>query len=295
MANTVLTDFSNALAAAVETAGASIVRVDSRKRGNPASGIVWRADGLIVTADHALEREEDITIGLADGRELPATIVGRDPSTDIAVLKIQADGLTAATIGTDPKVGNFVLAVGRPGQIAATIGVVSTVGGPGRTWRGGKVEGFIRTDATIYPGFSGGPLVDASGAVVGMTTTHFGQGAVILIATLNRVSEALIGYGRIRRGYLGVTSQPVQVPESLRASVGQESGLLVVGVETGGPAEQGGLFIGDTIVSFNNAPIRDTDELQNQLTADRIGQQTPVTVLRGGVSTPLTITVGERP
>ncbi|MCS7003111.1 MAG: S1C family serine protease [Dehalococcoidia bacterium] len=290
-----LARFSDELARAVEVASASVVSVFARRRSNPASGIVWTDDGVIVTADHALERDEGVTVLGADGRETPATIVGRDPGSDVAVLRAQTRGLTVAARGAEPKVGHFVLAVARPGGVAATAGVISAIGGPTRTMRGGRIEGFLRTDAVYYPGFSGGPLVDVAGKVLGMMTTHFGGSVAIPTSALTRTVETLMTYGRMKRGYLGITSQPIGLPEALRlAAGGAESGLLVVGVEANGPADRGGVVIGDILVSFAGHAVRDTDDLQALLTGERVGQPTSATVLRGGEPRTLTITVGER-
>jgi len=294
-----LARLSDELATAVETAGRSIVRVNGRRR-QAASGLVWAADGLIVTADHVIEREEDLTVGLADGQEAKATIVGRDPGTDLAVLKAEASGLQPIGPADGVKVGSIVLAVGRPGEIvSATLGVVSAVGGQVRTMRGGQLDGFIRTDAVLYPGYSGGALIDTSGRAVGLSTSHFGQGAgfAIRIGTVQRVAEALRTGGRVKRGYLGVSSQPVALPAAIREQLGlaQESGLLLVGVEPGGPAEQGGLLIGDLLIALAGDPIRDTDDLQRALGSDRVGQSIPARVVRGGQAADLTLTIGERP
>lgn len=291
----ILTRFSDDLAAAVEKASASTVRVDSRRRGNPASGIIW-APGWVVTADHVLEREEDLTIGLPDGRDVPSQIAGRDPGTDLALLRFDAPSVTVAEHGPTPKVGHFVLIVARPGALAATSGVVSAIGGPARTMRGGRLDAFLRTDAVMYPGFSGGPLVNAAGQIIGLCTTHFGGSLAIPLPVLSRVIGQLQSGGRIKRGFLGVTSQPIAIPEGLRGKVASapETGLLVVGVERGGPAEQGGLLVGDIIVGFAGQPVRDTEDLQLLLTGDRVGQATEVHVLRGGEPKQLIITVGER-
>ena len=291
----ILTRFSDDLAAAVEKASASTVRVDSRRRSNPASGIIW-TPGVVVTADHVFEREEDITIGLPDGRDVPAQIAGRDPGTDLAILRFDARDVTPAEPGAEPKVGHFVLIVGRPGAVAASSGVVSAIGGPARTIRGGRLDTFIRTDAVMYPGFSGGPLVNAAGQVIGLCTSHFGGSLAIPVAVVNRVVGQLQAGGRVRRGFLGVTSQPIAIPEALRSKLAgsPETGLLVVGVESGGPADQGGLLVGDILIGFAGQPVRDTDDLQLLLTGDRVGQATEAQVLRGGEPKRLTITVGER-
>ena len=296
----VLGVFSDSLADAVEHAGRSIVRVDARRRQS-ASGVIWSADGLVLTADHVLERDEDLTVRLADGRSAGARIVGRDPGTDLALLKADANGSTPIQQGGAPRIGALALLVARPdGQLATSIGVVSALGGPARTMRGGRLEGFIRTDATFYPGFSGGPLVDTSGRMIGLATSYFGQGQgsglVIPLETVRRVTTALQSHGRVRRGFLGLSSQPVALPEALRGRMGtqQESGLLVVGVEPGGPSEQAGLMIGDVLVALGGQPVRNTDDLRDLLGPERVGQATPARVIRGGEPRDLTVTIGER-
>ena len=293
----VLGTFSDQLAAAVEQAGAAVVRVDARRR-QPASGVVWAA-GLVVTTDHVLERDEDIQVGLPNGQSVAATIAGRDPSTDLALLRIEAPGLAPAQRGPAPRVGYPILVVARPGAaLEASSGVVSAVAGPGRTWRGGRLEGIIRTDATLYPGFSGGPLVDLGGRMLGLATSHFGPGAglAIPLETVERVAASLQSHGRVKRGFLGLSSQPVALPEGLRQKLGdgQESGLLVSGVEPGGPAERAGLLVGDVLVALGGQPIRQTEDLLAQLGPERVGQATAAQVIRGGEPRDLTITVGER-
>lgn len=295
----VLTAFSDQLAAAVAQAGAAVVRVDAGRR-QPASGVLWTSDGLIVTADHALERDEDVTVGLPDGRTVSASIVGRDPGTDLALLK--AEGAPDSAVigrGPAPRVGHVVLLVGRPGNsVATSIGVVSALGGPVRTWRGGQLEGIIRTDATFYPGFSGGPLIDTSGRMLGLATSHFGRGAGLAIPLLvvERVVAALQSHGRIRRGYLGIGTQPVALPEALRARLGlkQESGLMVVAVEPNTPADLGGMVIGDVLIALAGVTVEDHEDLLAELGAERVGQATQVRMLRGGEHLNLTVTIGER-
>lgn len=293
----VLGSFSDALAGAVERAGASVVQVDARRRQG-ASGIVWTADGVILTADHALERDEDLTIGLPDGRTVGATVIGRDSGTDVALLRAQATGLEAIARGAAPKVGHLALMVARPsGSLATSIGVISALGGPVRTWRGGRLEGIIWTDATFYPGFSGGALINTAGEMSAMGTAfRYGSGMGIPVETLERVTATLLSHGRVRRGFLGVSSQPVELPESLRKTAGlsQESALLIVGVEPGGPADKGGVIIGDVLVGLAGQPVSNTDDLLSLLGAERVGQSTAVRVLRGGEPHDLTVTIGER-
>jgi serine protease DegQ len=295
-----LGQLSDELANAVETAGKSIVRVNARRR-HPASGLVWKADGAIVTADHVVEREEDITIGLADGSELPAEIVGRDPTTDLAVLRIKGSSANLEPIqpAESFKVGSLVLAVGRPGSSpSASLGVIASIGQSARTSRGGQLDGFVRTDAVLLPGFSGGALIDVNGRAVGMSTSHFGQGSgfAIRMGTVQRVAEQLLQGGRVKRGYLGVSSQPVPLPQALREKLGveQETALLLHGVEPGGPADKGGLLMGDILVALGGDPIKDTDDLQWALRSERVGQPVQAKVARGGETKEISVTIGER-
>ncbi len=293
-----LTDLSDALANAVEKAAHSIVTVDARRRF-AATGIIWTADGVIVTADHVVERDEPITITLPDGSEAPATIIGRDPGSDIAVLKIEKSGLTPIEHGGTAKVGHLALALGRPasGEPGASFGVISAVGGAWRTFRGGTVEGYLRSDTTFYPGFSGGPLVDGGGRALGLNSSRLGRGAgmTIPIAAVATVVEALRTSGKIKRGYLGIGSQAVQLPEALAAALGgQASGLLIVGVEPGSPADVAGLLLGDILVAMGGTPLTETDDLQGQLGPDSVGKASPAVILRGGERREITITVGER-
>ncbi|HZS00859.1 MAG TPA: trypsin-like peptidase domain-containing protein [Chloroflexota bacterium] len=296
-----LAQFSDDLARAVETAGQAVVAVKARRRV-PGSGVLWNPAGTVVTADHVLERDDDVRVQLADGRELAAMVVGRDPTSDLAVLRLPAEGLTPAAIGAaeSVRVGHFVLALGRsgPGAPSASSGIVSAIGGPWRSRRGASIEGYLRTDLTLYPGFSGGPLVDAGGRVVGINTSLFaqGHGMALPLTTVRRVMEALLTQGRIRRGFIGVSTQPVPLPEALaqRLALSQESGLVVLGVEPGGPAERAGLLLGDILVGFAGAPIRDTDDLVAQLTSERIGTPQEARVVRGGELRQFAVTVGER-
>lgn len=294
-----LTELSDQLAAAVERAGQSTVLVNARRRF-PASGIAWSADGQVLTTDHVIEREENITVGLPDGREVSATIVGRDPGSDLAVLKVDG-ALTAIERAPNDsaKVGSMVLAIGRPTSegVQASFGVVGAIGGAWRTFRGGQVEGYLRSDTTFYPGFSGGPLIDAAGRAVGINSSRLGRGAGITIPAeaAEKVVTDLLKAGRVRRAYLGISSQPAQLPNALAARLGgQESGLLVVMVEPESPADKAGLILGDLLVSLGGQAVTDTESLQMQLGSERVGKSTTAVVLRGGEPHELTIVPGER-
>ncbi len=294
----VLSDLSQAIAATVETAGASVVRVEARPRF-PASGIVWSSDGIIVTAHHIVEEEDNIQIGLGDGRTLGAKLIGRDPTTDIAVLRTPASGLDTRA-WTDPKaihVGHLVLALGRPGTtVMATMGIVSAYGEAWRTPAGGKLDRYLQTDVVMYPGFSGGPLVDANGQFIGLNTSALLRGISLTIpaTTIKSVVETLLSKGRISRGYLGIGAQPVRLPVTLAKQLNQETGLLIVSVEPGGPAEKANLLLGDVIVALGNDPVRHLDDLLAALSGDRVGATVPVHIVRGGQTMELKATVGER-
>ena len=297
MSNVIL-DLSDGLASIVGTTGLAVVRVEARRR-LPASGIQWSSDGLIVTAHHAIERDDKITIGLPDGATAQARLVGRDPTTDLAVMQADNLDLTPPTwAGPDAlKVGHLVLALGRPGKtVQATLGIVSALGGSWRTRGGGEIDLYLQTDVVMYPGFSGGPLVNAAGHVVGLNTSALLRGTSLALptTTVRRVVEDLVAHGQVRRAYLGVGTQPARLPTSLVDQVGQETGLLLVSVEADSPAERGGLFMGDTIVLFDGQPIRHHDDLLALLSGERIGATVPIRVLRSGQVQELSVIVGER-
>jgi S1-C subfamily serine protease len=293
----VLAELSEALAKNVESAGPSLVRIEGRRR-LPASGIVWSEDGVIVTANHVVKRDENIVVGLADNQAAKASLVGRDPGVDLAVLRVQSTGLAPAEwLAEGMQVGHLVLALGRPGRtVQATLGIISALGDSYRTATGGQVDRYLQTDVVMYPGFSGGPLVNANGQILGLNTSALLRGVSLTVpaTTVERTVESLLAHGRVLRGYLGVSTQPVRLPVSSSTELDQETGLLVVNVEPGSPADQGELMLGDTIVRLDEGAIRHHDDLLAQLTADRVGQKTPITVVRGGEVRTLTVTIGER-
>ncbi|MCB0253630.1 MAG: trypsin-like peptidase domain-containing protein [Anaerolineae bacterium] len=293
-----LTALSNGLADTVEAAGQSIVRVDARDR-MPATGIVWSADGLIVTSHHVVQRDDSISVGLPDGSAVAATLVGRDPTTDVALLQADASGFTPASWvdASDLKVGHLVLALGRPGRtVQATLGVVSALGNAWRTGAGGDIDRYLQTDVVMYAGFSGGPLVNVAGRVAGLNSSALARGVSVALpaATVRRVVETLLAHGKVRRGYLGVSTQRVRLPDTLAEQLGQETGLLIGAVVPDSPAEQAGLFLGDTIVAVAGEPVRHHDDLLAKLSGDRVGQPVPIRIVRGGQVSDVAVMVGER-
>src|SRR5947209_15065776 len=268
-----LKTLSNQMADAVERVEPALVLVNGRPR-QPASGIVY-AENLVLTADHVLEREEDLTIHTHDKRTLPAQFVGRDLATDLAVLRVANLGLDAATTSEETaRVGQMVIAVGRTSNDGpmASSGAVSIIGGPLRTGRGVTLERYIRTDATPYPGFSGGPLIDMQGAVIGVLTTGLVNGIALAIPMdiAKNIADTLVKQGYIKRGYLGISSQLVRLPDAQRAGQTQEHGLLIVKVDENSPAEKGGLMLGDILVALDGHAINDSEDLQILWTEARL-------------------------
>jgi S1-C subfamily serine protease len=289
------------LAGAVERAGRAVVAIHARRR-IPSSGILWRP-GVIVTANHTLHREDDITVTTADGNRIPATLAGRDPTTDLAVLRIDAPNLPAAEIadGDAFGVGSFVLAVGRPGlDITATFGIVSALGAEWRTWRGGSIDRWIRLDLRVADGFSGGALVTQTGTIAGLNTSGLTRGSAVAIptSTVDRVVTQLLTTGHVPRAYLGLGLQAgVRLSSALTTKLDRDSEVapIIVSIESGSPADKGGLLVGDILSDVDKNPIHDASDLMAVLTADRIGKTLSVRVVRGGEPRELTVTVGERP
>lgn len=290
-----LLELSNQLAHAVEIGEQAVVAVHGRPHV-PSSGILWRK-GVVVTSDHTLKRDEDITVTLADGRNLPATLAGRDGGTDLAALRLTGDSggsdYAAKTVSdASIKPGNFVLALGRRGRdgVTASFGVLSAIGGPWRTWRGGQVERFIRPDVNIYPGFSGGALVDVEGRVIGLNTSGLtrGTGVTLPASAVSRVTDELLSQGHVRRGFLGVGLHPVQLPDGGK-------GLIVLSLEPGGPAIKAGVSVGDVVLTLNGDAVVDTDAVQSHLGGDQIGKTIVAEILRGGSRIKIGIVPAERP
>jgi S1-C subfamily serine protease len=296
----------------------------SARRHIPATGVAWSGDGLIVTADHVLETEDDITVGLPDGRDVHAQLVGRDPSSDLALLRIEGAEVPAAELAPtgSVRVGNLALALGRPTREGpqASLGAISAIGdtqtrmgmlrphGPRRSRGRSQIEGYLRTDMTFFPGFSGGPLVDAEGRTIGINVSliggprmfrfarhAFGQGFTIDAASVTKVVDLLRTHGRVRRAYLGIASQQVNIPESIAGDFGDQStGLLIMSVEPNAPGAGAGLLVGDILVGIEGDPVRDAEDLQRALGPERVGANVRLQLIRGGARHELSVTLGVR-
>ncbi|UFP96009.1 S1C family serine protease [Gloeobacter morelensis] len=293
--------FSNALADTVEAVGRAVVAVDPHSRSTP-SGVLWR-EGVVVTADHLLKRDDEITVTVHDGRTMAATLAGRDPGTDLAVLRVADVPAPDVPFGDAQrlKVGHLALALARPGEhgLSASLGTVCNVGGPWRTWRGGQIDRLIRLDLSLFAGFSGGALVDTEGRIVGINTAALSRstGIAIPAATVDRVVDQLLATGRVARGYLGIGMQPVRLPDSLRATLNLPGtgAVIVVNLEAGSPAEHAGVLLGDVFVGIDGHTVGDTEEVLALLTPERVGKSLPVQIVRGGQRVEVSVIVGERP
>lgn len=291
-----LQDLSDGLVESLKAASSSVVRVAGRRR-YALSGTLWN-ENLIVTTSRAVERDEGVQITFADGDTHPATLLGRDPSTDLAVLKLDAALPAPVWFEGGLEVGQLVLMAGRPtGGVRASLGIIGALGGAWRTALGGRVTQLIEPDARTFPGFSGGPLLSASGEILGVNTAALTRETPVTLptATVRRVVETLQAHGRMRRGYVGLTGQPVRLPDASGDAAEQRVGLLITSVEADAPAARAGLLIGDILVSFAGAPVGNPMQLSAHLGEETIGQEVTAQLVRGGAPTELTITVSERP
>jgi S1-C subfamily serine protease len=289
--NNELTALSNELAGAVEKVGKTVVSVHARPRF-ASSGVFWRP-GIIVTAEHTIRRDEEITVTLPDGKKAPATLAGSDPGSDVAVLKVDGGSYQAPPkAAADPVPGHLILAIARSEDsgVNATMGIVSAVSGPWRTWRGGKLDRYIRLDLTLYPNSSGGVVVNTAGEAIGIATSTLSRiaGVAIPTSTIDRVVDEILTRGSVSRGYLGLGLQPVELPDN-------RSGLIVLSLEPGGPAANAGVMIGDILVALGGANVGDTEDIQSLLENHRVGQGIEAAFLRGGSSRNVTVVIGERP
>jgi len=259
-----------------------------------------------VTADHTVRREEDIRVTLHDGKTVNATLAGRDSGTDIALLKVEGLGSPATKRGDGNPVppcaiGELALVLGRSPDSGpnASLGVISALSGPWRTWRGGRLDHYIRLDATLFPNSSGGAVVDCRGRLLGIATSGLSRiaGLAIPASSVNRALDVLLEKGYMPRGYFGIGVQPVALPESLRTnlSLSNKSGIMVVSVEPGGPADRAGVLLGDVLVSLEAASLEQIEDLQSISDSGVIGKPLNAKLIRAGSLREVTVTVGERP
>jgi S1-C subfamily serine protease len=295
-----LLELSNSLADTVAEAGTAVVAIDIAQRVAP-SGIHWRK-GIIITSDESLHSYDDLTIVSANGKVAPINLLGRDPTTDIAVFTLTDAEIPVATVGDTAslKVGHLVLGLARSieGDIRAAMGTVSVLGGSWQSMSGGTIDRYLRPDLTLYRGFAGGALVDAAGRVVGMNTTgRRGTALTIPAETIDRVVSQLVAKGRIARGYLGVGMQPVRLSPQLSTALNLTvpTGVILINVEPQSPAEVGGLLLGDILITWDDAPLADPSDVRALLNrGDRVGQQVKIGAIRGGTLVELSIEIGER-
>jgi S1-C subfamily serine protease len=289
-----LAALSDHTAQLVERVGHSVVAVHG---GGRASGIHWRP-GVIVTAEETLERDEDIGLTLPGGRQVAATLAGRDPSTDVAVLRFPPDGLPAAEIATAAlRPGNLALAIGsHEGAPIASLGLVGYVGAAWQSWRGGTIDSLLRLDLSLNRFAEGGALVDVNGRVLGMTV--FGPRRRVLAipsSTIDRAVDQLLSKGHIARGYLGAGLQNVRLGRGSKDPADVKRGILVVSIDPEGPASRAGLVVGDIITAWNGKPIIQVREVMRLLGPDSVGTSVELQLLRAGAPTNLKVTIGERP
>lgn len=297
MERDVLAELSDRLSSLFRRGAESVVRVEGRRA--PASGVIWSADGLVVTAHHSVEREEEIEIGLPGGETVPAELVGRDPATDVALLRARTSGLAPAQMaepeGLEP--GQIVLGVARPGRSPRTsLGLLARVAPEWRAPTGGRIDRYLETSLEVVPGVSGSLVLSATGSPLGVATAGLVRGAamVLPVPTLRRVAKALLAHGQVRRGYLGVATIPVRLPPDSERAAGQRAALLVTAVEPESPAARAGLRLGDAIVALAGASVEEPGDLIPLLEEERIGDAASAKVLRGGEMTMLTVTIGAR-
>jgi len=296
MAQEILEKLSEELSATIEKASESVVLVQGRRF--PASGVVWKRN-LVITTDHSLPRSSEVQIRTAAGEIISGQIAGRDPSTDIAIIQSSKDLQPLEFSKTSLKAGQLAVILGRAngGRVLSVLTMISGTDNNYKNWRGGTFDQFIRLDSAAFPGFSGSALLMPNGTIAGINTAAFSRhfGLTIPASNIERLVERIQTKGTIGRPYLGLMMQPVRLPEKFRKEAGAEIGLLLIGTENGSPAEQAGLAVGDIVVGLNGKTVNSIEELHDVLTAESIGSEIKVTILRGGKIENVQTKVGERP
>jgi len=292
-----LTSFSNQLAEAVAAAAPSVVQVQGRRQ--PVSGLVY-ADNVVLTMVRALGRGDGLHVRRDDGRAFEAELAGWDPTTSLAVLRVAGlETPPLAPAASVPRVGQLALAVARSWSnvVTASAGIVSIIGGPLRTGHRRAIDQVIRTTAPMHDGFAGGAFLDASGALVGVATAAAirGLGVVIPASIAWKTAATVLEHGSLKRGFLGLAGQPVDLGELQHSAGGRERAVLVVGVTSGSPAAAAGVLVGDVVLDFDGQKIESPEDLLDLLLGDRVGRAVPLKVLRGGAAVEFSVTVGERP
>ena len=298
--NKTLQALSRDLADAVEGASSSVVAINARRHLS-SSGVCW-ADGVVVTAGHTIRRTEAISVILPRGQTVPATLLGADRATDLAVLKIDTADLSPPPLGDtlQLKVGNIVLALGRGAQkgLNATLGIIGVLSGPWHTWRGALIDQYIGLDLVLHPAAAGGPLIDSRGRVLGINTAGLSRsvGLTVPVSTVNRVVAQLREKGQIVRGYLGLGMHPIPLPQDLKSALNlsADSGLIVVSVAAEGPGSKAGILFGDVIIALQGKPVSSLRDLQNFLQPEFVGKEISVSIIRGGKSVDVKMHIGER-
>ncbi len=293
--------FSDQLADVVERVGASVVALHAR-RAYPSSGLLWQP-GVLVTAAHTIRRETDIAAVLPDGSTTSATLAGVDTGTDVAVLRLESARGEPARLNEEAKVrpGNYVIAVARgaDGALAASSGIIARTGGEWRTWRGGRMDRLIQLDGGLWPGFSGAPIVDAGGQIIGIGTSALARGRAVVVpaSVLRRAVEQLLAHGRVTHAYLGVGTQSVEIPAHLRdrLKLNGTHGLIVLSIASAGPAETAGITLGDVLIALDATPVADSERLMSVLAERSVGSRVQLQLIRGGELHSVEVTLGERP
>jgi S1-C subfamily serine protease len=294
----VLAALSRRVAELAARGAAHVVRVEGRRRA-PASGVVWSADGVVVTAHHVLDRDDEVQVGRPTGETVTAEVIGRDPTTDLAALRVKESGLEPPAWSDEGSLapGQLLIGISRPGRSPrAELATLVRAAGEYRSPGGGRIDRFLQTSIGLHPGVSGALGLGTDGGALGVVTAGLVRGAAMLVppATLRRVLKQLLSHGEVRRGYLGVATLPVALEERLRAATGEEVALLVTRVEPESPAARAGLLLGDAVLSFGGEKLQDPSELLAVLQEDRIGQAVALRVLRAGEVREIAVTVGAR-